>query len=589
LNRTLRRPRLTRRVVVSLALIGSAALVVVSGVQPAGALCPEPTAVDHDYTVLFAKQLRVAAPGLLVGSTPATGLHVETSWQHDPFFPSEDVSDWGNATITYGTPGGTQNRNGGFTYTPDPTNPFAGDDSFDYTLINACGDEADATANVTVVPIVVDASYAAMKDTPLVVSAADGFLAHDAGVDPFFSSYDATSAQGGTIDDGGNNDGSFVYTPPAGFVGTDTFGYTTEDLDDDNTYDATVHINVLTAFTAPSAPTAVVAALGGTGRATVGWNPPAANGSAITGYTVVASPGGKTVSGAAGPITISGLSSGVTYRFRVRATNAIGTGPLSAPSNAVTLPKPTPPPRSGYWMLAQNAKVFGFGNATAFASAGGSATAIAPRRDGTGYWVVDAAGTVTPNGSAAAHGGHPALAPGEIVSTISATPSGNGYWLFTNRGRTFAYGDARSFGDMSGTPLNGPIVASVATPTGHGYYMVGSDGGVFSFGDARFYGSTGNLHLNRPIVGISPTPDNRGYWLVASDGGVFAFDAPFRGSMGGSHLTKPVNGLVAYGSGYLMVASDGGVFDFSNKAFLGSLASHPPAAPIIGIAAFTTT
>ena len=72
--------------------------------------------------------------------------------------------------------------------------------------------------------------------------------------------------------------------------------------------------------------------------------------------------------------------------------------------------------------------------------------------------------------------------------------------------------------------------------------MVGSDGGVFSFGDAHFHGSTGATRLNRPIVGLSPTPDNRGYWLVASDGGVFAFDAPFRGSMGGHPLTSPSTG-----------------------------------------------
>jgi hypothetical protein len=109
---------------------------------------------------------------------------------------------------------------------------------------------------------------------------------------------------------------------------------------------------------------------------------------------------------------------------------------------------------------------------------------------------------------------------------------------------------------------------------------------VFSFGDARFHGSMGGSHLNRPIVGLSPTPDNRGYWLVASDGGVFAFDAPFRGSLGNLSLNKPVNGLVAYGNGYLMVASDGGVFDFADKAFVGSLGANPPAAPIIGIAAF---
>jgi hypothetical protein len=58
--------------------------------------------------------------------------------------------------------------------------------------------------------------------------------------------------------------------------------------------------------------------------------------------------------------------------------------------------------------------------------------------------------------------------------------------------------------------------------------------------------------------------------------------------MGAARLSKPVNGLVAYGNGYLMVASDGGVFNFSNKAFLGSLANNPPPAPIIGIAAFAT-
>jgi hypothetical protein len=243
-------------------------------------------------------------------------------------------------------------------------------------------------------------------------------------------------------------------------------------------------------------------------------------------------------------------------------------------------------PRSGYWMVGADAKVYGFGAAPSLGSSDVSAVAIAGRFDGRGYWVVDKAGNVSHSGTAPDEGGNPALNPNEQVSTISATPSGNGYWLFTNRGRVFPFGDAHFYGDMSAAALNGPIVASVATSTGHGYYLVGSDGGVFSFGDARFHGSTGNLQLNRPVVGISPTPDNRGYWLVASDGGVFAFDAPFRGSMGGTHLNQPVNGLVAYGNGYLMVAGDGGIFDFSNTAFLGSLAGSPPTAPIVGMAAF---
>jgi hypothetical protein len=94
--------------------------------------------------------------------------------------------------------------------------------------------------------------------------------------------------------------------------------------------------------------------------------------------------------------------------------------------------------------------------------------------------------------------------------------------------------------------------------------------------------------LNKPVVGISPSPDGKGYWLVASDGGVFAFSAPFRGSMGGAHLNKAVDGLVAFGNGYLMAASDGGIFNFSNKPFLGSLGGQPLPAPIIGLAAFSS-
>jgi Phage tail lysozyme len=245
-------------------------------------------------------------------------------------------------------------------------------------------------------------------------------------------------------------------------------------------------------------------------------------------------------------------------------------------------------PKSGYWMLGADGKVYAFGSASNSGSASGFTVAIAARTDGRGYWVVDGAGNVSHFGVAAGdHGGRPLLRSGESVSTISATPSGNGYWLFTTQGRAFGYGDAHFYGDMSGTTLNGPVIASAATATGRGYYMVGSDGGVFSFGDARFHGSTGNLRLNQPVVGISPAPDNRGYWLVASDGGVFAFGESFRGSMGGTRLNRPVNGLVAYGNGYLMVASDGGVFDFSDKAFLGSLAGNPPSASIVGIAAFT--
>jgi hypothetical protein len=91
--------------------------------------------------------------------------------------------------------------------------------------------------------------------------------------------------------------------------------------------------------------------------------------------------------------------------------------------------------------------------------------------------------------------------------------------------------------------------------------------------------------LNAPVQSLVPVPAGGGYWLVASDGGVFAFDAPFRGSMGGTRLSKPVTGMVPYGNGYLMVGEDGGIFSFSDQAFAGSLGAHPPARPIVSVAA----
>ncbi|MGH9021615.1 MAG: hypothetical protein ACRDV9_00690, partial [Acidimicrobiia bacterium] len=49
-------------------------------------------------------------------------------------------------------------------------------------------------------------------------------------------------------------------------------------------------------------------------------------------------------------------------------------------------------------------------------------------------------------------------------------------------------------------------------------------------------------------------------------------------------LNKAVTGMVPNGSGYLMVGEDGGIFNFSDRPFLGSLGSSPPAHPITSVA-----
>ena len=86
----------------------------------------------------------------------------------------------------------------------------------------------------------------------------------------------------------------------------------------------------------PGAPTGVTAARG-ENRAIVSFSAPASNGGdAITAYTVTSSPGGVTATGAASPITVTGLTNGTAYTFTVRATNSVGNSVASSATAAVT-------------------------------------------------------------------------------------------------------------------------------------------------------------------------------------------------------------------------------------------------------------
>jgi Subtilase family/PASTA domain/Divergent InlB B-repeat domain/Fibronectin type III domain/WD40-like Beta Propeller Repeat len=88
------------------------------------------------------------------------------------------------------------------------------------------------------------------------------------------------------------------------------------------------------ALSVPSAP-AGVTAVAGDGQATIGFPPASSGGSPVASYTATASPGGLTATGAGSPLTVTGLTNGISYTFTVTATNAVGTGPASSPSNPV--------------------------------------------------------------------------------------------------------------------------------------------------------------------------------------------------------------------------------------------------------------
>jgi hypothetical protein len=93
--------------------------------------------------------------------------------------------------------------------------------------------------------------------------------------------------------------------------------------------------------TVPGAPT-IFSVAAGNAQVTVQFTLPASNGgSPITSYTVVSTPGNLTATGSVSPLTVTGLTNGLAYTFRVRATNAVGTSALSAASASV-VPKGPP-------------------------------------------------------------------------------------------------------------------------------------------------------------------------------------------------------------------------------------------------------
>ncbi|WP_205127913.1 S-layer homology domain-containing protein [Paenibacillus amylolyticus] len=87
--------------------------------------------------------------------------------------------------------------------------------------------------------------------------------------------------------------------------------------------------------TVPHAPRNV-RAIAGNGQATITFDVPREDGgSPITEYEVTASPGNIQVKGTSSPMTITGLTNGVSYTFAVKAINVVGSSLASTPSNTV--------------------------------------------------------------------------------------------------------------------------------------------------------------------------------------------------------------------------------------------------------------
>ena len=152
--------------------------------------------------------------------------------------------------------GGTIVDNTDDTYSYTPAAGFTGQDTFNYTITDIDGDASTATVTIDVnpaneQPVAVVDSVRTSEDVALTLNVTDLLSNDDLGDTPTtITTIETASVNGGTIAD--NADGTYTYTPAAGFIGTDTFSYTITDTDGD-TSTATVTIDITAANSQPLA------------------------------------------------------------------------------------------------------------------------------------------------------------------------------------------------------------------------------------------------------------------------------------------------------------------------------------------------
>jgi hypothetical protein len=126
-----------------------------------------------------------------------------------------------------------------------------------------------------------------------------------------------------------------------GLTAGQTYTFTVVAVNEAGEGPASVPSNAVLIYRTPGAPR-ITSASAGNGQATVVFTPAAADqqlGNPVTSYTVTARAGvnvtsgpGVTATGAASPITVTGLTNGQNYTVTVYGTNGAGSGPQSAPS-----------------------------------------------------------------------------------------------------------------------------------------------------------------------------------------------------------------------------------------------------------------
>ncbi len=168
-----------------------------------------PVARPDQFVTAEDTTLAIAAPGVLLNDSDEDGDPLTAVLESPPT----------NGTLSL-------NANGAFSYAP--TAGFNGVDTFTYRASDGASSSAPAIVTIQVTPVsdapvALPDNYSTLEDVALVV-AAPGVLANDSDPDG-----DALTAFLGVPPLHGdvslNPDGSFTYTPSAGYHGTDSFTY----------------------------------------------------------------------------------------------------------------------------------------------------------------------------------------------------------------------------------------------------------------------------------------------------------------------------------------------------------------------------
>jgi len=207
--------------------------------------------------------------------------------------------------------------------------------TFTVVAVNAKGSSAPSAASAPVTPV------ADLPGAPVMIGANGGNAsatvtfgapASNGGSD--ISGYTVTSIPAGGVDANAGTT-ALVHTI-SGLVNGTGYIFTVTATNSSGNGAASAPSTVVTPVTVPGAPTGV-SAVAEHALARVSFSAPVSDGgSPITRYTVTSTPGGFSASGTASPIVVTGLADGTQYTFTVTATSAVGKGPASDPSTAVT-------------------------------------------------------------------------------------------------------------------------------------------------------------------------------------------------------------------------------------------------------------